>query len=104
MPVKEANPQTRADDTLNDHKTIKDMKKLVDFYNKMDDDDAIRIFGVFGLCLMLVSLFGYLFEMPCWATYLLLGASHVMLFVSLAIMFVKNDFFLHDLTQNDKKK
>ena len=32
MPVKEANPQTRADDTLNDHKKQREMKTVYFLY------------------------------------------------------------------------
>lgn len=74
----------------------------MDFYKEMDDEDTINVLGVFALCLMAFATLGSLWNIvPYWAAVWLIIAGVVVEVVALAIIFVKNDFFLHDITKDN---
>lgn len=80
------------------------MKKILEFYKKMSVDDALIVFAMFGVVLMVFAIWGYFLraisvEVSEWLFFAGLFVDGVMTIV----IFAKNDFFLHDITDKNNK-
>ena len=80
------------------------MKKFIEFYKKMSVDDALIVFAMFGVVLMVFAIWGYFLraisgEVSEWLFFAGLFVDGVMAIV----IFARNDFFLHDITDKNNK-
>lgn len=80
------------------------MKKIFDYFKNMGVDDALIIFNLFGVALIAFALTGgYLHFFAGWVADWLLFSGLFVMFVTMLIMFGRNGFFVHDITESDKK-
>ncbi len=80
------------------------MKKIIEIYKKMSVDDALIFFAMFGVALMVFAFLGYVLhalsvEVSDW----LCLAGLFVDFVMSMVIFARNGFFLHDITDKKNK-
>lgn len=76
------------------------MKRIFSYFKKMSVEDAITFFGLFGMALSSFAFWGaYLHFLVGWVATWLFFAGIFVLAVCSFIVFAKNGWFMHDITE-----